>query len=92
MPLVQCFAEQRKSSRAKVAVDEVVKIALRYNNLEYDIEKGSRGSRYSHVEELISKITGAEAALVVNNNAGAILLALSALAKGKEAIVSGSDG
>jgi L-seryl-tRNA(Ser) seleniumtransferase len=72
----------------KVAVEEVIKIASRYNNLEYDIDKGSRGSRYSHVEALISKITGAEAALVVNNNAGAILLALSALAKDKEAIVS----
>jgi L-seryl-tRNA(Ser) seleniumtransferase len=66
----------------------VLNTSCGYNNLEYDLEKGERGSRYSHVEEIIKKITGAEAALVVNNNAAAVMLALSTLAKGKEAIVS----
>ncbi|QCX32468.1 L-seryl-tRNA(Sec) selenium transferase [Caloramator sp. E03] len=73
---------------AKSAIDAVVNIASRYSNLEFDLEKGERGSRYSHVEELICKITGAEAAMVVNNNAAAVMLALSTLCKGKEAIVS----
>ncbi|MCX7884227.1 MAG: L-seryl-tRNA(Sec) selenium transferase [Caloramator sp.] len=72
----------------KSAIDAVVDVASRYSNLEFDLEKGIRGSRYSHVEELICKITGAEAAMVVNNNAAAVMLALSTLSKGKEAIVS----
>jgi L-seryl-tRNA(Ser) seleniumtransferase len=63
-------------------------IAAGYSNLEYDLEAGSRGSRYLHAEALLCRLTGAEAALVVNNNAGAVLLALAALAKGREVIVS----
>jgi L-seryl-tRNA(Ser) seleniumtransferase len=63
-------------------------IAAGYSNLEYDLEAGSRGSRYLHVETLLCRLTGAEAALVVNNNAGAVLVALAALAKGREVIVS----
>jgi len=63
-------------------------IASGYSNLEYDLEAGSRGSRYLHAETLLCRLTGAEAALVVNNNAGAVLLALAALAKGREVIVS----
>jgi L-seryl-tRNA(Ser) seleniumtransferase len=59
-----------------------------YSNLEYDLEQGSRGSRYRHAEALLCRLTGAEAALVVNNNAGAVLLALAVLARGREVIVS----
>ncbi|NEU03397.1 L-seryl-tRNA(Sec) selenium transferase [Clostridium senegalense] len=70
------------------AVKNAMEVASRYNNLEYDIKEGKRGSRYSHIEELIIKITGAEAAIVVNNNAAAIMLVLDTLSKNKEVIVS----
>ncbi len=63
-------------------------IAVNYSNLEYDLELGKRGSRYSHVEEILCELTGAESALVVNNNAAAVLISLETLAKGKEVIVS----
>lgn len=59
-----------------------------YSNLEYDLDTGGRGERYSHFEDLVCQITGGEAAVAVNNNAAAVLLILSALVKGKEAIVS----
>ncbi|MEG0772371.1 L-seryl-tRNA(Sec) selenium transferase [Clostridium sp.] len=77
-----------RSLLAEKAMENVLAVAGNYNNLEYDIESGKRGSRYSHIEDLIKKVTGAEAAMVVNNNAAAIMLALDTLAKGKEAIVS----
>lgn len=63
-------------------------IASAYSTLEFDIENGKRGSRYSHVEDIICELTGAEAALVVNNNAAAVMLVLSTLCQGREAIVS----
>lgn len=69
-------------------MDNVKEIATNYSNLEYDLEKGERGSRYSHLEEIIKEITGGEAAMVVNNNAAAVMLVLSTMAKDKEVIVS----
>lgn len=69
-------------------IDNIMQISTNYSNLEFDIEKGKRGSRYSHLEKIISQITGGEAALVVNNNAAAVLLVLSTVAKDKKVIVS----
>ena len=63
-------------------------IAGGYSNLEYDLAQGKRGSRYTHVEGILKEITGAEAAMVVNNNAAAVLLSLDTLAKGREVVVS----
>lgn len=70
------------------ACDAVIEVSKNYSNLEYNIESGNRGSRHDHVEHLIIEITGAEAAMVVNNNAAATMLCLSALGKDKEIIVS----
>jgi L-seryl-tRNA(Ser) seleniumtransferase len=68
---------------------EAVRIVSRgYSNLEYDLAEGERGSRHTHVEALLRELTGAEAALVANNNAAAVLLCLSALAQGREVIIS----
>ena len=63
-------------------------VAAGYSNLEFELDTGCRGERFSHVENLLTQLTGAEAALAVNNNSGAVLLALTALGKGREAIVS----
>lgn len=70
------------------AADAAYAAARGYSTLEYDVQKGKRGSRHSHVETLLCKVTGAEAAMAVNNNAAAVLLILSALGKGGEVIVS----
>lgn len=70
------------------AVFRAASLMTGYGNLEYDVEKGLRGERYAHFEELICRITGAEAAVAVNNNAAAVLLMISALAGGREIIVS----
>jgi L-seryl-tRNA(Ser) seleniumtransferase len=69
-------------------LDAISEIAGGYSNLEYDLTAGRRGSRYSHASDLAKALTGAEAALVVNNNAAAVLLTLAALATDKEVIIS----
>lgn len=66
----------------------VAEIASSYSNLEYNLAGGCRGSRYSHVEELLKRLTGAEAALIVNNNAAAVMLTLAAMTKDKEVVIS----
>lgn len=75
-----CLSEQ--------AARAVYGASVGYSNLEYDLSAGKRGSRYSHVEDILCRLTGAESALVVNNNAAAVLLVLSALTRGGEVIVS----
>lgn len=77
--------------RAPISQDQIKYIgavASGYSNLEYNLERGTRGERYAHFEEILCKLTGAEAAIAVNNNAAAVMLILSSLAKGGEAIVS----
>jgi L-seryl-tRNA(Ser) seleniumtransferase len=73
---------------AATALERVREVAGGYSNLEYDLGAGTRGSRQDHVAASLRRLTGAEAALVVNNNAAAVLLALAALAEGREVIVS----
>ncbi|HEY7398879.1 MAG TPA: L-seryl-tRNA(Sec) selenium transferase [Gaiellaceae bacterium] len=70
------------------AVDRVHETVAGYSNLEYDLDAGTRGSRQDHVATILRRLTGAEAALVVNNNAAAVLLALAAIAEGREVVVS----
>jgi L-seryl-tRNA(Ser) seleniumtransferase len=77
-----------RSNLSQKAIEAVVEVAGSYSNLEYDLEQGKRGSRHSHLEGVLCELLGCESALVVNNNAAAVLLVLSALGKGKEAIVS----
>lgn len=73
---------------AASALDRIIEVSRGYSNLEFDLEKGERGLRYDHVRDIICRLTGAEDALVVNNNAAAVLLVLNTLALGGEAIVS----
>ena len=73
---------------ADAALARVVEVGGGYSNLEYDLDAGARGSRQSHLAGLLTRLTGAEAALVVNNNAAAVLLALAALAEGRQVLVS----
>jgi len=77
-----------RSSLAAVAVERVVEVAAHYSTLEYDLDTGGRGRRETSVEALLTRLTGAEAAFVVNNNAGAVLLLLMGLALGREVLVS----
>jgi L-seryl-tRNA(Ser) seleniumtransferase len=73
---------------SKKAIEEIIKVAKYYSNLEFDLKEGKRGSRYVHVEEILKEVAQAESALVVNNNAAAVLISLNTLAYGKEVIVS----
>jgi L-seryl-tRNA(Ser) seleniumtransferase len=77
-----------RSPLSESALANVVKVARGYSNLEYDLAEGRRGKRYSHIKRLLREVTGAEDGLAVNNNAGAVLLSLNALARGKEVLVS----
>ena len=73
---------------AEAALARVAEVGGGYSNLEYDLARGERGSRQDHLGPLLERLTGAEAALVVNNNAAAVLLALAALAEAREVVVS----
>jgi L-seryl-tRNA(Ser) seleniumtransferase len=70
------------------AVQAMLNVAGSYSNLEYDLESGTRGSRYNHCAGLLQQLTGAESALVVNNNAAALVLALNTLANGRNVLIS----
>ena len=77
-----------RSVLSEAAAAAVQRVAAGYSTLEYDVESAERGSRHAHVESLLCKLTGAEAALAVNNNAAAVMLGIAALARGKQSIVS----
>jgi len=77
-----------RSLLSKPAIEAVINAASHYTNLEFDLRKGSRGDRYEHCTFILQKLTGAEGALVVNNNAGAVFLILNTFAEGKEVIIS----
>jgi L-seryl-tRNA(Ser) seleniumtransferase len=77
-----------RSLLADDAIENLSTIAGRYSNLEFDLSKGARGSRYTIVEDILCELSGAESAMVVNNNAGAVFLSLETIAKGKKVIVS----
>ena len=77
-----------RSPLSEESIESVKQAAIGYSDLELDLSSGRRGSRQAHVQKLLTQLTGAEASLVVNNNASAILLGLSALAFGKSVVVS----
>jgi L-seryl-tRNA(Ser) seleniumtransferase len=77
-----------RSALSERVMENVRRVAVGYSNLEYDLESGKRGKRYVHIKRLLREVTGAEDGFAVNNNAAAVLLCLSALAKGKEVVVS----
>jgi len=77
-----------RSVLSEAAAKAVAEVATHYSTLEYDVATGERGSRHVHCEELLCRLTGAEAAMAVNNNAAAVMIGLAELARGKEAIVS----
>ncbi len=77
-----------RSVLSEEIMENVRKTACSYSNLEYEVEEGRRGKRYSHVRKLLTEITGAEDSLIVNNNAAAVFVCLTALAKSREVVVS----
>ncbi|HEX8982916.1 MAG TPA: L-seryl-tRNA(Sec) selenium transferase [Ktedonobacterales bacterium] len=77
-----------RSPLSQRAIEAVVSVARGYSNLEFDLDKGGRGSRQTHTRDLVRELTGAEDALVVNNNAAATLVSLAALAAGREVIIA----
>jgi len=77
-----------RSLISPTSFDKVKDIVTSYNNLEYDLDKGKRGERYSHISKVICKLLGCEDVLIVNNNASAVFLILNTFAKNKEAVVS----
>ena len=80
-----------RSPLPEKSVDKIKEVSSGYCNLEYDLSTGERGSRYEYIEKLITRLTGAESALVVNNNAAAVFLCINTLANNKEVIVSRSE-
>ncbi|MCL1936140.1 MAG: L-seryl-tRNA(Sec) selenium transferase [Defluviitaleaceae bacterium] len=77
-----------RSPLSKFAIDRINEVGSDYNNLEYNIDTGIRGSRLSYIENILKELTGAESAVVVNNNAAAIYIVLNSLCKNKEVIIS----
>jgi L-seryl-tRNA(Ser) seleniumtransferase len=77
-----------RSLLPREVIENIAVIAGGYSNLEYDLDAGRRGSRYSNIEDILCEISGAQAAMVVNNNAGAVLLCLDTISRGREVIVS----
>lgn len=77
-----------RSLLPREVIENIATIAGHYSNLEYDLDAGKRGSRYSNIENILCEISGAQAAMVVNNNAGAVLLCLDTIARNKDVIVS----
>ena len=77
-----------RSILSEAAIERIIEVNRSYSNLEYDITAGERGKRHTHIETILRRLTGVEAATAVNNNAAAVLLCLNTLARGKEVIVS----
>jgi L-seryl-tRNA(Ser) seleniumtransferase len=77
-----------RSILSERVLENIKRVSESYSNLEYDIETGKRGKRYTHIKRILREVTGAEDALVINNNAAAVLLCLNTLSKGKEVIIS----
>lgn len=77
-----------RSPLAPQAAEKALRVATGYSSLEYDLQAGTRGSRHSHISDLLCELTGAEDAICVNNNAAAVMLLLAALCKGQEVVVS----
>ena len=77
-----------RSTLSERVLENIRRVSESYSNLEYDIEKGKRGKRYTHIKRILREVTGAEDALIINNNAAAVLLCLNTLSRSKEVIVS----